>query len=150
MENGEVKIKGARNFTGGDVVVSKNELYDDIVARGLGITSTARKLGIYSYGKTVKEFIETPFYGDQQLPGVMKILDKRKQGKQQNFFFHSLANSEVQVRLAFDASRFTFQLQLLCVLSSLYRYTVIDYTLFFIRNLSQASVPTKFLEVYRF
>lgn len=78
--NGAIGISGSRNILGERITVSKNEMFDDIVNRGLRVASLARKLGISNKGAAVKDVVEQLFLDDNRRDQVMNALSV-KQGK---------------------------------------------------------------------
>lgn len=95
VKGGAIAICGARNFTGDDLTVSKNEVFDDIINRGSRVASLSRKLGISDKSSVVREVIGQLFENDARKEQVMNALSL-KQGKKVGIF-EAMTTKEIEV-----------------------------------------------------
>ena len=97
--DGKVTIRGTRNITGSEVFVTKDEIYDDVMIRGMRKTGIARKFGISEKGDSVKSFLEEMFRDDPRHNEVLTAMQV-KQGKRAGNIFDPLSRTEAKVGMA--------------------------------------------------
>lgn len=106
--DGALHVSGARNHTARDIVITKGEILEDVVDRGLRVSGLARKLGISDKGKTVRTMMVELFKDDDRKTQMLEALSV-KQGKKNNNYFEALTREEIKVR------------HMLCILVKIFR-----------------------------
>lgn len=96
VQDGSISISGARNFSGASILVSKQEVLEDVVDRGMKVTGLSRKLGISDKGTAVKNLIAELFEDDERREQVMEAL-QTKQGRKERLALENVTNAEVKV-----------------------------------------------------